>query len=174
MSQVWRRLRVKGVYLCQITWIIRTNSASSRARLLASDPAASLRISSPVSSAVRSAALLSVFYLWPPASVFLLSQLRGPGERPVGMPTIPNRNLVFISGMKNDFPVSLCVKQALCPWFLSAVCVLKCRTANQSMTPYLKENLPKRLHFAYNNRIERGHLYMKSGWQAALWVSSVA
>uniref|UniRef100_H2V879 Ectonucleotide pyrophosphatase/phosphodiesterase 1 n=1 Tax=Takifugu rubripes TaxID=31033 RepID=H2V879_TAKRU len=42
-----------------------------------------------------------------------------------------------------------------------------CRTANQVMTPYLKENLPKRLHFAYNNRIERGHLYMKSGWQAA-------
>lgn len=54
------------------------------------------------------------------------------------------------------------------------VCVLKCRTANQSMTPYLKENLPKRLHFAYNNRIERGHLYMKSGWQAALWVSAPA
>eukprot|EP00066_Takifugu_rubripes_P021233 XP_011610499.1 PREDICTED: ectonucleotide pyrophosphatase/phosphodiesterase family member 1-like [Takifugu rubripes] len=45
---------------------------------------------------------------------------------------------------------------------------LSCRTANQVMTPYLKENLPKRLHFAYNNRIERGHLYMKSGWQAAL------
>lgn len=54
------------------------------------------------------------------------------------------------------------------------VCVLKCRTANQTMTPYLKENLPKRLHFAYNNRIERGHLYMKSGWQAALWVSAPA
>lgn len=51
---------------------------------------------------------------------------------------------------------------------LLCVCVLKCRTANQSMTPYLKENLPKRLHFAHNNRIERGHLYMKSGWQAAL------
>lgn len=53
------------------------------------------------------------------------------------------------------------------------VCVVKCRAANQSMTPYLKENLPKRLHFAHNNRIERGHLYMRSGWQAALWVPSV-
>lgn len=36
------------------------------------------------------------------------------------------------------------------------------------MRPYLKENLPKRMHFANNKRIERGHLYMKSGWQAAL------
>uniref|UniRef100_A0A671UV46 Ectonucleotide pyrophosphatase/phosphodiesterase 1 n=1 Tax=Sparus aurata TaxID=8175 RepID=A0A671UV46_SPAAU len=39
---------------------------------------------------------------------------------------------------------------------------------NQPMRPYLKENLPKRMHFANNKRIERGHLYMKSGWQAAL------
>ncbi|KAI3364194.1 hypothetical protein L3Q82_011011, partial [Scortum barcoo] len=45
---------------------------------------------------------------------------------------------------------------------------LSCRTADQPMRPYLKENLPKRMHFANNKRIERGHLYMKSGWQAAL------
>ncbi|XP_041831854.1 ectonucleotide pyrophosphatase/phosphodiesterase family member 1 [Melanotaenia boesemani] len=45
---------------------------------------------------------------------------------------------------------------------------LSCRTSDQPMRPYLKENLPKRLHFAYNKRIERGHLYMKAGWQAAL------
>ncbi|XP_047430315.1 ectonucleotide pyrophosphatase/phosphodiesterase family member 1 [Mugil cephalus] len=45
---------------------------------------------------------------------------------------------------------------------------LSCRTPDQSMKPYLKENLPKRMHFANNYRIERGHLYMKSGWQAAL------
>uniref|UniRef100_A0A671UUV4 Ectonucleotide pyrophosphatase/phosphodiesterase 1 n=1 Tax=Sparus aurata TaxID=8175 RepID=A0A671UUV4_SPAAU len=43
-----------------------------------------------------------------------------------------------------------------------------CRTSDQPMRPYLKENLPKRMHFANNKRIERGHLYMKSGWQAAL------
>uniref|UniRef100_A0A8C3A832 Ectonucleotide pyrophosphatase/phosphodiesterase 1 n=1 Tax=Cyclopterus lumpus TaxID=8103 RepID=A0A8C3A832_CYCLU len=41
-------------------------------------------------------------------------------------------------------------------------------TADQPMRPYLKENLPKRMHFANNRRIERGHLYMKQGWQAAL------
>uniref|UniRef100_A0A8C8DD49 Ectonucleotide pyrophosphatase/phosphodiesterase 1 n=1 Tax=Oryzias sinensis TaxID=183150 RepID=A0A8C8DD49_9TELE len=29
--------------------------------------------------------------------------------------------------------------------------------------PYLKEHLPKRMHFANNIRIERGHLYMKPG-----------
>uniref|UniRef100_A0A3P9NQU2 Ectonucleotide pyrophosphatase/phosphodiesterase 1 n=2 Tax=Poecilia reticulata TaxID=8081 RepID=A0A3P9NQU2_POERE len=45
---------------------------------------------------------------------------------------------------------------------------LSCRVPNQPMRPYLKENLPKRMHFAYNKRIERGHLYMKEGWQAAL------
>lgn len=45
---------------------------------------------------------------------------------------------------------------------------LKCRTPDQPMRPYLKEHLPKRLHFANNLRIERGHLYMKEGWQAAL------
>uniref|UniRef100_A0A672HEY9 Ectonucleotide pyrophosphatase/phosphodiesterase 1 n=1 Tax=Salarias fasciatus TaxID=181472 RepID=A0A672HEY9_SALFA len=39
---------------------------------------------------------------------------------------------------------------------------------DQPMRPYLKENLPKRLHFANNKRIERGHLYMKAGWQAAI------
>lgn len=103
-------------------------------------------------------------------SVFLLSQLRGPGERAVGMPTIPNGSLVFLSGMKDELPASLSL--SLITVCCVCVCVLKCRTANQSMTPYLKENLPKRLHFAYNNRIERGHLYMKSGWQAALWVSA--
>uniref|UniRef100_A0A3Q1G9G1 Ectonucleotide pyrophosphatase/phosphodiesterase 1 n=1 Tax=Acanthochromis polyacanthus TaxID=80966 RepID=A0A3Q1G9G1_9TELE len=45
---------------------------------------------------------------------------------------------------------------------------LSCRNPDQPMRPYLKENLPKRMHFANNIRIERGHLYMKSGWQAAL------
>ncbi|XP_067337389.1 ectonucleotide pyrophosphatase/phosphodiesterase family member 1 isoform X2 [Channa argus] len=45
---------------------------------------------------------------------------------------------------------------------------LSCRIPDQPMRPYLKENLPKRFHFAYNKRIERGHLYMKPGWQAAL------
>ncbi|XP_053193105.1 ectonucleotide pyrophosphatase/phosphodiesterase family member 1 [Scomber japonicus] len=45
---------------------------------------------------------------------------------------------------------------------------LSCRTPDQPMRPYLKENLPKRMHFANNKRIERGHLYMKPGWQAAL------
>uniref|UniRef100_A0A3Q2Q4G8 Ectonucleotide pyrophosphatase/phosphodiesterase 1 n=1 Tax=Fundulus heteroclitus TaxID=8078 RepID=A0A3Q2Q4G8_FUNHE len=45
---------------------------------------------------------------------------------------------------------------------------LSCRVPDQPMRPYLKENLPKRMHFANNKRIERGHLYMKEGWQAAL------
>ncbi|KAM9355413.1 ectonucleotide pyrophosphatase/phosphodiesterase family member 1 isoform 2-T2 [Pholidichthys leucotaenia] len=50
---------------------------------------------------------------------------------------------------------------------------LSCRIPRQPMRPYLKENLPKRMHFANNKRIERGHLYMKSGWQAALFRNEV-
>ncbi|XP_061668782.1 ectonucleotide pyrophosphatase/phosphodiesterase family member 1 [Syngnathoides biaculeatus] len=45
---------------------------------------------------------------------------------------------------------------------------LSCRTPDPPMRPYLKEHLPKRFHFANNVRIERIHLYMKEGWQAAL------
>uniref|UniRef100_A0A3Q2Q3B4 Ectonucleotide pyrophosphatase/phosphodiesterase 1 n=1 Tax=Fundulus heteroclitus TaxID=8078 RepID=A0A3Q2Q3B4_FUNHE len=45
-----------------------------------------------------------------------------------------------------------------------------CRVPDQPMRPYLKENLPKRMHFANNKRIERGHLYMKEGWQASFLV----
>uniref|UniRef100_A0A3B3ZY13 Uncharacterized protein n=1 Tax=Periophthalmus magnuspinnatus TaxID=409849 RepID=A0A3B3ZY13_9GOBI len=45
---------------------------------------------------------------------------------------------------------------------------LSCRTPDQPMRPYLKEHLPKRFHFANNERIERGHLYMKEGWQASM------
>ncbi|KAJ3606213.1 hypothetical protein NHX12_025733, partial [Muraenolepis orangiensis] len=45
---------------------------------------------------------------------------------------------------------------------------LSCRKEDQPMRPYLKEDLPKRLHFANNVRIERAHLYMRAGWQAGL------
>lgn len=42
-------------------------------------------------------------YLWPPASCFsLFSQLRGPGEQPVGMPTIPKGNVVFLRAFRTD------------------------------------------------------------------------
>uniref|UniRef100_A0A672RWM4 Ectonucleotide pyrophosphatase/phosphodiesterase family member 1-like n=1 Tax=Sinocyclocheilus grahami TaxID=75366 RepID=A0A672RWM4_SINGR len=38
-----------------------------------------------------------------------------------------------------------------------------CKEPDQPMRPYLKEHLPKRLHFASNIRIERAHLYMQPG-----------
>uniref|UniRef100_A0A8C1UK31 Ectonucleotide pyrophosphatase/phosphodiesterase 1 n=1 Tax=Cyprinus carpio TaxID=7962 RepID=A0A8C1UK31_CYPCA len=50
---------------------------------------------------------------------------------------------------------------------------LSCRKPDQPMRPYLKEHLPKRLHFANNIRIERAHLYMQPGWQAALKPSEI-
>uniref|UniRef100_A0A665WKF0 Ectonucleotide pyrophosphatase/phosphodiesterase family member 1-like n=1 Tax=Echeneis naucrates TaxID=173247 RepID=A0A665WKF0_ECHNA len=55
-----------------------------------------------------------------------------------------------------------------CEFLLIISSLSSCRVPNQPMRPYLKENLPKRMHFANNKRIERGHLYMKEGWQAAL------
>ncbi|XP_063079798.1 ectonucleotide pyrophosphatase/phosphodiesterase family member 1 [Engraulis encrasicolus] len=45
---------------------------------------------------------------------------------------------------------------------------LSCKTPDQPMRPYLKEHLPKRFHFASNVRIERGHLYMKEAYWAAI------
>ncbi|CAB1342704.1 unnamed protein product, partial [Coregonus sp. 'balchen'] len=50
---------------------------------------------------------------------------------------------------------------------------LSCRSPDQPMRPYLKEHLPKRMHFANNVRIEKAHLYMKPGWQAALQPNEV-
>uniref|UniRef100_A0A671NH25 SMB domain-containing protein n=1 Tax=Sinocyclocheilus anshuiensis TaxID=1608454 RepID=A0A671NH25_9TELE len=50
---------------------------------------------------------------------------------------------------------------------------LSCREPDQPMRPYLKEHLPKRLHFANNIRIESAHLYMQPGWQAALKPSEI-
>ncbi|XP_077077187.1 ectonucleotide pyrophosphatase/phosphodiesterase family member 1 [Siphateles boraxobius] len=50
---------------------------------------------------------------------------------------------------------------------------LSCREPDQPMRPYLKEHLPKRLHFANSIRIERAHLYMQPQWQAALKPSEI-
>uniref|UniRef100_A0A3P9L1R5 Ectonucleotide pyrophosphatase/phosphodiesterase family member 1 n=1 Tax=Oryzias latipes TaxID=8090 RepID=A0A3P9L1R5_ORYLA len=51
--------------------------------------------------------------------------------------------------------------------FLSSLPSLMQSCFKPCCLPYLKEHLPKRMHFANNIRIERGHLYMKPGWQAA-------
>ncbi|ROL46281.1 Ectonucleotide pyrophosphatase/phosphodiesterase family member 1 [Anabarilius grahami] len=50
---------------------------------------------------------------------------------------------------------------------------LSCKDPDQPMRPYLKEHLPKRLHFANSIRIERAHLYMQPQWQAALKPSEI-
>lgn len=50
LSQAWRRLHVKRHHMCQTTWIILRTLMSSKAQPLASDPAASQRTTSPVSS----------------------------------------------------------------------------------------------------------------------------
>ncbi|KTF89556.1 hypothetical protein cypCar_00016788 [Cyprinus carpio] len=61
-----------------------------------------------------------------------------------------------------------CVNLVLVSDHAIALCQYTCRKPDQPMRPYLKEHLPKRLHFANNIRIERAHLYMQPGWQAAL------
>uniref|UniRef100_A0A8C6EWM4 Ectonucleotide pyrophosphatase/phosphodiesterase 1 n=1 Tax=Marmota marmota marmota TaxID=9994 RepID=A0A8C6EWM4_MARMA len=45
---------------------------------------------------------------------------------------------------------------------------LSCREPNQHFTPYLKQFLPKRLHFAKSDRIEPLTFYLDPQWQLAL------
>uniref|UniRef100_A0A8C5L660 Ectonucleotide pyrophosphatase/phosphodiesterase family member 1 n=1 Tax=Jaculus jaculus TaxID=51337 RepID=A0A8C5L660_JACJA len=45
---------------------------------------------------------------------------------------------------------------------------LSCREPNQHFKPYLKHFLPKRLHFAKNDRIEQLTFYLDPQWQLAL------
>ncbi|XP_061902828.1 ectonucleotide pyrophosphatase/phosphodiesterase family member 2-like isoform X1 [Entelurus aequoreus] len=44
---------------------------------------------------------------------------------------------------------------------------LTCKMATQHFTPYLKQHLPKRLHYANNRRIEDVHLLMDRKWHIA-------
>uniref|UniRef100_A0A672P1U2 Ectonucleotide pyrophosphatase/phosphodiesterase 2 n=1 Tax=Sinocyclocheilus grahami TaxID=75366 RepID=A0A672P1U2_SINGR len=48
---------------------------------------------------------------------------------------------------------------------------LTCKMPNQHFKPYLKQHLPKRLHYANNKRIEDVHLLMDRKWHVAMWVS---
>uniref|UniRef100_A0A8C3PNG4 Ectonucleotide pyrophosphatase/phosphodiesterase 1 n=1 Tax=Calidris pygmaea TaxID=425635 RepID=A0A8C3PNG4_9CHAR len=42
-----------------------------------------------------------------------------------------------------------------------------CIEPNQPFKPYMKQLLPKRLHYSYNDRIEPLHFYLDSQWQLA-------
>uniref|UniRef100_A0A663N770 Ectonucleotide pyrophosphatase/phosphodiesterase 2 n=1 Tax=Athene cunicularia TaxID=194338 RepID=A0A663N770_ATHCN len=44
---------------------------------------------------------------------------------------------------------------------------LTCRKPDQHFKPYLKQHLPKRLHYAYNRRIEDVHLLVDRKWHVA-------
>uniref|UniRef100_A0A8C6WIL7 Ectonucleotide pyrophosphatase/phosphodiesterase 1 n=1 Tax=Neogobius melanostomus TaxID=47308 RepID=A0A8C6WIL7_9GOBI len=87
---------------------------------------------------------------------------------------------VFVSSYVNDTegftviqgpaarirPSRLPEEYSTCEFLLIPNCPFPA-SLNHSL-PYLKEHLPKRFHFAHHERIERGHLYMKEGWQAAM------
>ncbi|KAK2887799.1 hypothetical protein Q8A67_016027 [Cirrhinus molitorella] len=45
---------------------------------------------------------------------------------------------------------------------------LTCKMPNQHFKPYLKQHLPKRLHYANNRRIEDVHLLMDRKWRVAI------
>ncbi|KAL2101931.1 hypothetical protein ACEWY4_003692 [Coilia grayii] len=49
----------------------------------------------------------------------------------------------------------------------AVVANLTCRKPNQHFKPYLKEHLPKRLHYANNRRIEEIHLMVERKWHVA-------
>uniref|UniRef100_A0A7M4FVS1 Autotaxin n=1 Tax=Crocodylus porosus TaxID=8502 RepID=A0A7M4FVS1_CROPO len=44
---------------------------------------------------------------------------------------------------------------------------LTCKKPDQHFKPYLKQHLPKRLHYAYNRRIEDVHLLVERRWHVA-------
>ena len=50
------------------------------------------------------------------------------------------------------------------------LCLLQfqCQEPNQHFKPYLKQFLPKRLHFAKSDRIEPLTFYLDPQWQLAL------
>uniref|UniRef100_A0A8C5TF66 Ectonucleotide pyrophosphatase/phosphodiesterase 2 n=1 Tax=Malurus cyaneus samueli TaxID=2593467 RepID=A0A8C5TF66_9PASS len=48
---------------------------------------------------------------------------------------------------------------------------LTCRKPDQHFKPYLKQHLPKRLHYAYNRRIEDVHLLVDRKWHVARYYS---
>lgn len=47
------------------------------------------------------------------------------------------------------------------------VSLFQCRKADQHFRPYLKQHLPKRLHYANNRRIEEIHLLVDRKWHVA-------
>ncbi|XP_029928201.1 autotaxin isoform X1 [Myripristis murdjan] len=49
----------------------------------------------------------------------------------------------------------------------AVVANLTCRKADQHFKPYLKQHLPKRLHYANNRRIEEIHLLVERKWHVA-------
>uniref|UniRef100_A0A8D3D1L8 SMB domain-containing protein n=1 Tax=Scophthalmus maximus TaxID=52904 RepID=A0A8D3D1L8_SCOMX len=49
----------------------------------------------------------------------------------------------------------------------AVVANLTCKKAEQHFKPYLKQHLPKRLHYAYNRRIEEIHLLVERKWHVA-------
>uniref|UniRef100_A0A8C1X9X5 SMB domain-containing protein n=1 Tax=Cyprinus carpio TaxID=7962 RepID=A0A8C1X9X5_CYPCA len=50
---------------------------------------------------------------------------------------------------------------------------LTCKMPNQHFKPYLKQHLPKRLHYANNRRIEDVHLLMDRKWHVAMWIMAL-
>uniref|UniRef100_A0A8C4GXL9 SMB domain-containing protein n=1 Tax=Dicentrarchus labrax TaxID=13489 RepID=A0A8C4GXL9_DICLA len=53
------------------------------------------------------------------------------------------------------------------------VSVFQCKKADQHFKPYLKQHLPKRLHYANNRRIEDIHLLVERKWHVARKVPEV-
>ena len=50
--------------------------------------------------------------------------------------------------------------------------LFKCKKADQHFKPYLKQYLPKRLHYASNRRIEEIHLLVERKWHVARYNTS--
>lgn len=51
--------------------------------------------------------------------------------------------------------------------FLNLLPLFQCKKPDQHFKPYLKQHLPKRLHYANNRRIEDIHLLVERRWHVA-------
>lgn len=50
--------------------------------------------------------------------------------------------------------------------------IFQCKKPDQHFKPYMKQHLPKRLHYANNRRIEDIHLLVDRRWHVARYLGS--
>ena len=58
------------------------------------------------------------------------------------------------------------------PCKIQCLFIFQCRKPDQHFKPYMKQHLPKRLHYANNRRIEDVHLLVERRWHVARYLGT--